>query len=55
MIALRRLATRRGDWGEVARLLDLELALGAPGTDDAMRLVELASIVGDRWANARAR
>jgi len=48
VIALRRLASRRGDWTEVARLLDLELALGAPGANDPTRLVELASIVGER-------
>jgi len=51
VIALRRLASRRGDWGEVARLLDLELALGAPGANDPARLVELASIVGERLGN----
>jgi tetratricopeptide (TPR) repeat protein len=51
VIALRRLASRRGDWTEVARLLDLELALGAPGANDPTRLVELASIVGERLGN----
>jgi tetratricopeptide (TPR) repeat protein len=51
VIALRRLATRRADWSEVARLLDLELALGAPGANDPVRLVELASIVGDKLGN----
>ena len=55
VIALRRLASRRADWGEVARLLDLELALGAPGAGNPTRLVELASIVGERLGdNARA-
>jgi tetratricopeptide (TPR) repeat protein len=52
VIALRRLASRRADWSEVARLLDLELALGAPGAGEPARLVELASIVGDRLGDA---
>lgn len=52
VIALRRLASRRADWGEVARLLDLELTLGAPGAGDPARLVELASIVGERLGDS---
>ena len=52
VIALRRLATRRADWIEVARLLDLELGLGVPGAGDTSRLVELASIVGEKLGDA---
>jgi tetratricopeptide (TPR) repeat protein len=53
VIALRKLASRRTDWPEVARLYELELALARGDDDERTRLsVELASIVGDRLGDS---
>jgi tetratricopeptide (TPR) repeat protein len=49
LIGLRKLAVKRADWNEAARLLEIELGLLPPaGNESQTLLVELASIAGER-------
>jgi tetratricopeptide (TPR) repeat protein len=53
VIALRRIAAARGEWAEVARLMELEITLVGVDGDQASLLVDLAATVGDRLGQSR--
>jgi tetratricopeptide (TPR) repeat protein len=51
--ALGALAARDGDWGEVAALLESEVALTGPSARKGRLLAELAAVQGERLGNPK--